>query len=137
MRFSAITAVCVAPLALAGTLQADLIARDVVGIEASSLEVGPNGKEGNGLSRNQNNNNNQNQRNGNNNNDQSITEVVIIWVNNGGNAATTTLTTTQTVFAQSSAAAVNGGAASVVSSAVGAVATHMVSWARNEGKVEN
>jgi hypothetical protein len=34
MRFSAITALCAAPLALAGTLHAELVARGVVGVEA-------------------------------------------------------------------------------------------------------
>lgn len=33
MRFSAITALCAAPLALAGTLQADLVARGAVDTE--------------------------------------------------------------------------------------------------------
>jgi hypothetical protein len=35
MRFSALKALCAAPLALAATLQADLVAREAVGVEAS------------------------------------------------------------------------------------------------------
>ncbi len=35
MRFSVFSALCAAPLVLAGALQADLVARGAVGVEAS------------------------------------------------------------------------------------------------------
>jgi len=35
MRFSAVAALCAAPLALAGTPQADVVARGAVGLETS------------------------------------------------------------------------------------------------------
>lgn len=81
MRFSTIAALCAAPLALAGTLQADLAARGAVGLEAriadkdlmmdsSSVNIEQS---------------------------VSVEDVLIIWVNNGGGAATSTVTDTVTV----------------------------------------
>jgi len=78
MRFSAVAALCAAPLALAGTLQADLVARGAVGIE-TSVDSGNNVVvEASGST--------------------SITEVIIIWVNNGGGAPTSTVNA-QSTFA--------------------------------------
>jgi len=78
MRFSAVAALCAAPLALAGSLQADLVARGAVGVEAS-VDSGNNFVvEASGST--------------------SITEVIIIWVNNGGGAATSTVNA-QSTFA--------------------------------------
>lgn len=100
MRFSAITALCAAPLALAGTLQADLAARGALSLEArdqamsgkdsskGSTSSGSSGSGSNVLI------------------EQSTTvdEVIIIWVNNGGGAATSTVTDTKTVTAGGTAA---------------------------------
>jgi plastocyanin len=73
MRFSAVVALCAAPLALAGTLQADLIAR------GAGHEDGANGG-GNLVVE-----------------STSITEVIIIWVNNGGGAPTSTVQAQSTI----------------------------------------
>lgn len=99
MKFCAIAALCTAPLALAGTLQADLAARGAVEMEArragkdmmmdsSKDGMGPQG----------------NSRGSNSESgviiEQSVTaDVLIIWVNNGGGAATSTVTDTVTVTA--------------------------------------
>ena len=100
MRFSAITALCAAPLALAGTLQADLAARGAVGLEAripgqaASAEKGKDSKgnsdSGKDILITQ---------------STTVNEVIIIWVNNGGGAATSTVTDTVTVTAGGAAAA--------------------------------
>jgi len=69
MRFSAVAALCAAPLALAGSLQADLVARGAI---EASVDSGNNlAVEVAGST--------------------SVTEVIIIWVNNGGGAPTSTL----------------------------------------------
>jgi hypothetical protein len=115
MRFLAVAALCAAPLALAGTLQADLVARGAVGVEAgvsaeSSIETSQGQKDSKS-------NSNGDNKNGNGNvvvessSSVSITEVIIIWVNNGGGAPTSTVQM-QSTFA---------GAAS------GSQATHSVS----------
>jgi hypothetical protein len=93
MRFSAITALCAAPLALAGTLQADLVARGV-DLEARvpggmKDDMGKDSGSGNNVVIEQ---------------STSIDEVIIIWVNNGGGAATSTVTDTVTVTSGGTAA---------------------------------
>ena len=100
MRFSAITALCAAPLALASTLQADLVARGAVGLEARvpGQETPAKGSK-----------DSSNDNKGNSGNivlEQSTTvnEVIIIWVNNGGGAATSTVTDTVTVTSGGTAA---------------------------------
>lgn len=89
MRFSAVAALCAAPLALAGTLQADLVARGAVGLEAE-LSVESSGESRGNDNRKSSNENNRN-RGGNSFVSNSITEVIIIWVNAGGQAPTTTI----------------------------------------------
>ncbi len=102
MRFSAITALCAAPLALAGTLQADLVARGAVDSELTVRTEHGEVSKGESI---------KNQGKGNNNNGQllvsntQITEVIIIWVNNGGNAQTQTVGTTAPVAAAPAAIA--------------------------------
>jgi len=101
MRFSAVTALCAAPLALAGSLQADLVGRGVVNVE-TDISVGGGDGKGNDNSKSNNSGNS-----GNSGNVLSITqsssvdEVIIIWVNEGGGAATSTVTNTVTVTAGS------------------------------------
>jgi len=104
MRFSAIAALCAAPLALASSLQADLVARGAVSAE----NVGAKGKSGssNGIEVAID-------------DSSSATEIVIIWVNNGGGAATSTVTTTQTVIGSATISAAThavtvGGSAGLV-----------------------
>jgi plastocyanin len=100
MRFSAITALCAAPLALAGTLQADLAARGAVGLEARVPGQETPAKRGK---------DSKSDNKGDSGNiliEQSTTvnEVIIIWVNNGGGAATSTVTDTVTVTSGATAA---------------------------------
>jgi len=138
MRFSAVTALCAAPLALAGTLQQDLVARGAVGVEvARSESQGPNPKgqsqKSNDNSNKQNNNNNNNGGNSGGNNalliqQSTVNEVVIIWVNNGGGAATSTVTDTVTVTQ-------NGGGQANTAAAVGAQATHQVTVGGSAGLI--
>jgi plastocyanin len=100
MRFSAITAMCAAPLALAGTLQADLFARGAVGSEVGLSVDTEIGSSGNSKSSSNSNSKSSNNNGGNNviiQEDTTINEVIIIWVNNGGGQATTTVTSTTTV----------------------------------------
>jgi len=94
MRFSAITALCAAPLALAGSLQADLVARGAVdseltvrtNVEANSPKAEAPAKveapkqiihQGGSPAGN-----------------AQVTEVIIIWINAGNNAQTQTVTST-------------------------------------------
>jgi hypothetical protein len=119
MRFSVVTALCAAPLALAGTLQAELVARGAMaGSENKQIANDPKAGPQNSNSK-ANNNIGQTQI------VQSTTEeVIIIWFNNGGTAATSTVTNTVTVTAQAAA-----GAATAAGSAAGAAAaqaTHNV-----------
>jgi len=112
---------CAAPLALAGTLQADLVGRGVVDLEhrSESFESSPNKASGSKSSSSQ---KSSGSKSSNSNEDTTVLnvvqsvneEVIIIWVNNGGGAATQTVTNTVTVTAGS-----NGAAAA-------AVATHSV-----------
>jgi len=88
MKFSGIAALCTAPLALAGTLQAglNLAERGEIAVASQQTEV----------SSNSNSNSNSNSKNNNNSNSNSVTEVseteiIIIWANDGGNSATTTM----------------------------------------------
>lgn len=113
MRFSAITALCAAPLALAGSLQADLVARGAVdseltvrtnheSSESSKSEESSKGKEviHAGSSGN-----------------AQVTEVIIIWINAGNNAATQTVTSTMDLAAPAAVAThtvVVGGAGGLV-----------------------
>jgi len=112
MRFSAITALCAAPLALAGTLQADLAARGAVGLEARipGQEIPAQGSS-------------KDSKGSNNGGDiliqqsTTVNEVIIIWVNNGGGTATSTVTDTVTVTSGQTAATHSvtvGGAAGLV-----------------------
>lgn len=118
MRLSVLSALCIGPLALATTLEANLHARGA--LRGESVLVARNGQsdsskadESKGSAKDKN-------------NDgasstqpiiieqSSSTEVILIWYNQGGNADTTTVTQTKTVTA-----AANGVAA--------AAATHNVS----------
>ncbi len=105
MRFSTVAALCAAPLALAGTLQADLIARGAVGVEAGvSAESSMDESQGKKGQKDSNSQSYGNDRNSNGNvivESTSITEVIIIWVNNGGGAPTSTVQS-QSTFAGAS-----------------------------------
>ena len=103
MRFSAVTALCAAPLALAGSLQGDLVAR---GSLDSELTVRTNHAEviANELSKSESSKGQKSVV------QTSVTEVIIIWINQGGNAATQTIGTT-----------------SAIANAPAAIATHTVS----------
>jgi hypothetical protein len=120
MRFSAVAALCAAPLALAGTLQADLIARGAVGVEAGvSVESSVTESQGEKDSKSQSNGNNRNDG-GNlaveSQSGASITEIIIIWVNNGGGAPTSTVQAQSTI---AGAAAPPGSQATHTVSSVG------------------
>lgn len=86
MRFSAALSLCAAPLALAGTLQADLVERGAVGVE-----VATEGKSGSNVAISQ--------------SSTQVTEVIVIWVNDGGNSATSTVNSMQALGTASAAAA--------------------------------
>ncbi|KAL2073157.1 hypothetical protein VTL71DRAFT_10481 [Oculimacula yallundae] len=120
MRFSVITALCAAPLALAGSLQAELVSRGSVDSELNVrtehlggpkaepakvvvegpgkakeiVQAAPGGKAA------------------------SVTEVIIIWINAGNNAETKTVTSTVAGLAPPAAVATHtvvvGGAAGLV-----------------------
>jgi hypothetical protein len=113
MRFSAVLSLCAAPLALAGTLQQDLVARGVSGLEvARSESKSERSDKSNGIK-------SDSSKGSSGENvvlvqQSQINEVIIIWVNNGGGAATQTVTDTVTVTQ-------NGG-----ETAAAAVATHQV-----------
>jgi len=115
MRFSAVAALCAAPLALAGTLQHDLAARGAAGVEME-LSTREESKSNNEKGNSQKNNNNDNgntvlvQQ-------SQVNEVIVIWFNNGGGAATQTVTDTVTVTQ-------NGGSGTATAAA--AAATHTV-----------
>jgi len=112
MRFSAVTLLCAAPLALAGTLQQDLVARGALSLEVARSESSGDSKnsdKSNGNSQKNNDNSGKSGKNGNNVvvvQQSTINEVIIIWVNNGGGAATSTVTDTVTVTQNGAAAAV-------------------------------
>ncbi len=96
MRFSAIAALCAAPLALAGALQAEIVARGALDLRTEGSDSGKKDSKGND--------------NGGNNAvnviqpDASVTEIIIIWVNNGGGAATQTVGTTMSTSGGAAAA---------------------------------
>jgi len=112
MLFSAVVAMCVAPLVLASSLQADLVARGAIDLEVrteskeaskpappkESVKEAGKGSSGSG-------NNvvvvNQEVTQVVNIVQSTTNEIVIIWVNNGGGAATSTVTETKTVTAGS------------------------------------
>jgi len=102
MRYSAFTALCVAPMALAGFLQADLAARGVVAPEVRSPLLAERDSKSSGKS-----NDVKGSNNGNTVNIQQSSEldVIIIWVNQGAGATTSTVTETKTVTANGVAAA--------------------------------
>ncbi|RDL38047.1 uncharacterized protein BP5553_05480 [Venustampulla echinocandica] len=102
MRFSAGLALCAAPLALAGLLQAEMPKR-AVEVQVSNSNSNSRGGNGNG---------NGNGNNRGNNNAVGVTEVIIVWVNNGGGAATNTVNSAV-------AAATAGGAAATHTVVVG------------------
>jgi hypothetical protein len=94
MRFSTIATLCAAPLALASSLQADLVARGAVSEEKGGAQAKAGSNSGNTVIVQESNAVS-----------VSETQVIVIWINNGGGAATSTVTTTQTVFASSTLAA--------------------------------
>lgn len=97
MRFSVASALCVAPLALAGTLQADLFARGALGLEVRSDKAAVQEKASSAKASTSNSKSGSTQVTQ---ITQSTTEdVIIIWVNEGGGAATSTVTNTVTVTA--------------------------------------
>jgi len=105
MRFSAISAICAAPLVLAGSLEANYLDRRAPALDVRTNHVSESQK-GSG------------EKLGNNNKvtivQSTVSDIVVIWVNNGGGAATSTVTETKTVTAGAAGPA-------------GAVATHEVS----------
>lgn len=89
MRFSAVAAMCAAPLALASSLQADLVARGALDAEKRNTVVVQ-----------------QSGNNGNNGGSSSSTEVIVIWVNNGGaGQATQTINSAMSTIASSTISA--------------------------------
>lgn len=102
MRFSAVVSLCAAPLALAGTLQQDLIARGVPGLEVAKPDPKP-GNSDSSKDSSSSGSSKSGSSSGSSGSDvvlvqQSITEdVIIIWLNQGGGAATQTVTDTVTV----------------------------------------
>lgn len=95
MKFSSALTLCAAPLALAGSLQVDLMKRGAVGVEVSQESSSSGSQKSNAASNSKNNNNNA--AKGNAQSSTSITEVIILWVNNGGNAATSSVNSAQAV----------------------------------------
>jgi hypothetical protein len=123
MRFSAVAALCAAPLALAGTLQADLVARGAVGLE-SGLLVESSSTESRAKEKSKSKSNGDNRNSGDNvvvesQNAASITEVIIIWVNNGGGVPTSTIQAQSTIAG--------------APAPPGSQATHTVSWVGIDG----
>ena len=94
MRFSTVAALCAAPLALAGSLEAEMVARGVnVEVRAADDTKATAEKAA--------------ANNGNTiiiQESTSITEVIVIWINNGGNAATQTVNTPAAAAAATAAA---------------------------------
>jgi len=116
MRFSAALALCATPLALAGSLQADLMKRGAVGVEVSQGS-GSSGSQkssppSNGGSNSKNNNGGGNTESS----STQITEVIVLWVNQGGSAATSTMNNAQSVGTAAAAThtVTVGGAAGLV-----------------------
>ncbi|KAH8793536.1 hypothetical protein F5882DRAFT_398701 [Hyaloscypha sp. PMI_1271] len=104
MRFSAVVALCAAPLAFAGTLQADLVARGAVGIKAEGVSV-ESSAESRGNEKSKDSSSGGNKKSGGNDVSNSVTEIIIIWVNNGGGAPTSTMKSQSTFSLQQGAPA--------------------------------
>ncbi|TVY50029.1 putative GPI-anchored cupredoxin [Lachnellula occidentalis] len=111
MKFSAALALCAAPLALAGSLQVDLMKRGAVSVEVSQGGDSSGSQKSNAGSDSKNNNNAAKGQSS-----SSITEVIILWVNNGGNAATSSVNSAQAVGTAAAAThtVTVGGAAGLV-----------------------
>lgn len=90
MRFSTITALCAAPLALATSLEADLVIRGALDLRTEAKPAAKDAGKDVVIAASE---------------SVSVTQVIIIWINQGGGAATQTVTTTETI-AQATAAAV-------------------------------
>ena len=99
MKFSAITALCAAPLALAGTLQAELVARGAVEVEARGMSGSKDQGKDSGMG-------SMGDMGGNNVivQESSITEVIIIWVNEGGSSTTSMVNSAMSVSSTAAAA---------------------------------
>jgi hypothetical protein len=106
MRFSAVAALCAAPLVLAGAINQPAPRMSNQGIEVSVQDGNSKSSDSKGSD------------NGNSGSSKSsassVDEVIIIWVNEGGGAATSTVTNTVTVTDASGTSA--------------AKATHSVCW---------
>ncbi|TVY23750.1 putative GPI-anchored cupredoxin [Lachnellula hyalina] len=98
MKFSAALALCAAPLALASTLQVDLMKRGAVDVEVSQQSGSSGSQKSSSDSKSSNNNAaaNNNAAKGQQ-SSTSITEVIILWVNNGGSATTSSVNSAQAV----------------------------------------
>ncbi|TVY81506.1 putative GPI-anchored cupredoxin, partial [Lachnellula suecica] len=115
MRFSSALALCAAPLALAGSLQVDLMKRNAVGVQVATSETTNVQQAEKGSNKASNNNNGADvvvtQS-------TSSTEVIIIWVNAGGNNPTSTVNAPAATATAAAAAATHsvtvGGAAGLV-----------------------
>jgi len=98
MKFSTALALCAAPLALASTLQVDLMKRGAVDVEVSQQSGSSGSQKSSSDSKSSNNNAaaNNNAAKGQQ-SSTSITEVIILWVNNGGSATTSSVNSAQAV----------------------------------------
>lgn len=97
MKFSTIATLCVAPLAMAGSLEVGLERRNEIIVESTESTTGnSNGK----FSKTSNSKGNSNAAAA-----GSSTEVIIIWVNNGGGAPTSTVNAPAATAAAAAAAA--------------------------------
>lgn len=98
MKWSAVAALCAAPLALAGTIQADIVPREKVEVD-SGISGGSKGYSGSSGS-----------------SETVVEEVIIIWVNNGGGSATQTMGSTMSLASAAAAThtVVVGGSAGLV-----------------------
>lgn len=107
MRFSAITALCAAPLALAGNLHADLVARGAVDLEVRDKDMMmDNGNDSMG-SKGDDMGANMGSKGGSSDHSEqivSVQDIIVVWFNNGGGAATSTVADTATVAAGGSKA---------------------------------
>ncbi|TVY34125.1 hypothetical protein LSUB1_G006211, partial [Lachnellula subtilissima] len=112
MKFSAALALCAAPLALASSLQVDLMKRGAVGVEVSQQSSSSGSQKSSSDSKNSNNNNAAKGQQS----STSITEVIILWVNNGGSATTSSVNSAQAVGTAAAAThtVTVGGAAGLV-----------------------
>ena len=108
MKFSTIAALCVAPLALAGSFDFDGLAglqrREDI-IVASSESPASENSNGKGPAKQGSKGNKGTGNQGNSGSSSSSTEIIIIWVNNGGGAATSTVNSPAAATAAAAAAA--------------------------------